>query len=464
MSRTERRGTQAASRNRSVTTYGHKFKHEHATLTPKIWRPINGFARGRSVRIGNFGWPTEPWRRNHDVTKRADPSVAGLEVSFKPVFEKFARLAAPVRRFGASKSARTAVLVLGLAAVTAYTVPELQRAARGWLDACLWSCLGYFAIDSGVRAHAAIQTGRVWAHIFSVSAFIDLVGVVAVPIALLCGVPAPTAWLLASFWVLKLAQDSPGFAQLQRVFVVEAKALASVFALFLIVLFLSSAAMYVIERSAQPAAFSSMPQALWWAVVTLTTTGYGDKVPITYLGRLLGGMVMICGIATFGLSTGILATGFAAETRRRNFIRTWDLVSKVPFFQSLDPAAITDITHMLRLLEVPERTAIIRRGKIGDCMYFIAAGEVQVDVRPRPVRLGAGAFFGELALLGDSVRSANVTTTMPSTLLILDLADFRTLTANHADLRRAIDAEGQRRMEENQRQHEQQRAEGAASA
>jgi voltage-gated potassium channel len=416
----------------------------------------------RAAGIRNFGWPFGPRQRNHDAVERPSPRATGLKVSFKPV--EFARLAAPIRRFGASTSARTAVLALGLAAVTAYTVPELQREAGGWLDACLWACLGYFAIDSGVRAHAAIQAGNGWTHIFSVSAFIDLLGVVAVPIALLCGVRAPMAWLLASFWVLKLAQDSPGFAQLQRVFVVEAKALASVLALFLIVLFLSSAAMYVIERNAQPNAFSSMPQALWWAVVTLTTTGYGDKVPITYLGRLLGGVVMICGIATFGLSTGILATGFAAETRRRNFIRTWDLVSKVPFFQSLDPAAITDITHMLRLLEVPERTVIIRRGKVGDCMYFIAAGEVQVDVRPAPVRLGAGAFFGELALLGDSVRTANVTTTMPSTLLILDLADFHTLTANHADLRRAIDEEGQRRMKENLQQYERQHADRASPA
>ena len=369
---------------------------------------------------------------------------------FKPVVRSFVHFSGPLRRFGASPSARMSVLVLGLTALTAYTVPELQQAAGGWLSACLWSCLGYFAIDGLVRANAAMQGGKIWSHVCSFSGFVDLVAVIAVPIALLCGVPPATAWLLASLWVLKVAQDSPGFAQLQRVFVVEAKALASVFALFLIVLFLSSAAMFLIERHAQPTAFNSMPQALWWAVVTLTTTGYGDKVPITELGRLLGGIVMICGIATFGLSTGILATGFAAETRRRNFIRTWDLVSKVPFFQSLDPAAITEITHLLRLLEVPERTAIIRRGKIGDCMYFIAAGEVQVDVKPSPVRLGPGAFFGELALLGDSVRSANVTTTMPSTLLILDLADFRTFTANHPDLKRAIDAEAQRRMKENQ--------------
>jgi voltage-gated potassium channel len=382
-------------------------------------------------------------------------------VVFKPVVRNFVHFVGPLRRFGASSSARMSVLVLGLAALTAYTVPDLQRAAGGWLIACLWSCLGYFAVDGVVRANAAIRSGKIWLHICSITGFIDLIAVIAVPIALLCGVPQATAWLLASLWVLKLAQDSPGFAQLQRVFVVEAKALASVFALFLIVLFLSSAAMFLIERQAQPTAFNSLPQALWWAVVTLTTTGYGDKVPITDLGRLLGGLVMICGIATFGLSTGILATGFAAETRRRNFIRTWDLVSKVPFFQSLDPAAITEITHLLRLLELPERTAIIRRGKIGDCMYFIAGGEVQVDVKPAPVRLGPGAFFGELALLGDSVRSANVTTTMPSTLLILDLADFRTFTANHPDLKRAIDAEAQRRMSENQEMRERQRFGGA---
>ena len=201
------------------------------------------------------------------------------------------------------------------------------------------------------------------------------------------------------------SQNYPGFAQLGRVFVQESTALASVLALFLIVLFVSSAAMFVIERGVQPAAFGTMPEVLWWAVVTLTTTGYGDKVPLTYLGHLLGSFVMICGIATFGLWTGILATGFAAESRRRNFIQTWDLVSKVPFFQSLDPSAIAEITHLLRRLEVPGNTAVIRRGRAGDCMYFIADGEVQVDVKPTPVRLGKGAFFGELALLGE-VRCA----------------------------------------------------------
>ena len=145
---------------------------------------------------------------------------------------------------------------------------------------------------------------------------------------------------------------------------------------------------------------------------------------------------------------------FAAERRRRNFIETWDVVSKVPFFQSLDPSAITEITHMLRRLEVPERTAVIRRGRVGDCMYFIAAGEVEVDVAPTPVRLGEGTFFGELALLGDMIRTANVSTTRATTLLVLDLADFRTLMAHHTELARAIDAEAKRRLGDIQRRRE----------
>jgi len=365
------------------------------------------------------------------------------------VLSHLAQYSAPLRRFGAWLPARYLVLAVGVIAMTALTVPELRRDAGIWLPVCLWCCFGFFAVESAVRLQAAWAAGTARQHVLSLSGFVDLAGILPVPIALALGVAPESAWLFGSLWVLKLGQDSPGFAQLGRVFVLEAKPLASVLALFLIVLFLASAVMHVLERADQPAAFGTLPAALWWAVVTLTTTGYGDEVPRTALGHLVGAVVMICGIATFGLWTGILATGFANESRRRNFIETWDLVSKVPFFQTLDPTAITEITHMLRRVEIPERTAVIRRGRVGDCMYFIAAGEVEVDVEPTPVRLGVGAFFGELALLGDSIRTANVATTRPSTLLILDLADFRKLMAHYAELARVIDAEGKRRQSEN---------------
>ncbi len=144
---------------------------------------------------------------------------------------------------------------------------------------------------------------------------------------------------------------------------------------------------------------------------------------------------MICGLAVFGLLTGILATGFAAEHRRREFIRNWDLVTGVPFLRNLDAPAIIELTRMLRRLDLPERSIVVRRGRPGDCMYFIAYGEVEVKVEPQPIRLGPGSFFGEFALLDGGPRSATVTTTMASTFLVLDVTDFRAFTAHHPGAR-----------------------------
>src|SRR5213079_1451267 len=127
---------------------------------------------------------------------------------------------------------------------------------------------------------------------------------------------------------------------------------------------------YLIERGSQPQVFSSIPAALWWAIVTLTTTGYGDVTPLTPLGRMLAGIVMVSGILVFALWAGILATGFAEETRRREFLRTWDLVAKVPFFHDVGAAVIADVARLLRPRDYPagdDRGAdIVKERHLGD--------------------------------------------------------------------------------------------------
>src|SRR5207248_10924405 len=212
-------------------------------------------------------------------------------------------------------------------------------------------------------------------------------------LALLLGANPKSAWLLGIFWMFKVVPGIPGLRQLRRVLVQESGPLFSVLVIFLMVLFLASVSAYFLERDFQPATFGSVPAALWWAIATLTTVGYGDVVPITPLGRLVAALVMICGLAVFELWTGILATGFAAETRRDNFLKTWESVTKVPFFAALGPSAIADVTHMLRIMDLPARTMIIRKGQAGDCMYFIAAGEVEVGLPGTEVRLSHGAVF-----------------------------------------------------------------------
>ncbi len=348
-----------------------------------------------------------------------------------------------------TKAAHVGVAI-GATMLVLLTIDPAYGAARGWIEGVLWGCLGFFAFEWAVRIHHAAHAGRASAYVLSGRGLLDAACVIAVPVALVLGAGVRTAWLLAVLWVIKIIPGIPGLRQLRRVLVLESGPLLSVLVLFLMVLFLSSVAVYFLERDEQPAVFGSLPAAMWWAVVTLTTTGYGDAVPVTLLGRLIAGFVMICGLGVFGLWTGILATGFAAETRRDNFLRTWESVTKVPFFANLGPAAIADVTHMLRTIDLPPRVMLIRKGQHGDCMYFIASGEVEVDLPGKKVLLGEGAFFGEMALLGNNLRSANITTTRLSKLLVLDLVDFRLLMARHPDLAQTIDAEAKRRALENQ--------------
>ena len=336
-------------------------------------------------------------------------------------------------------------LVVGLAAMVTITVPGLHAGSRTWLTVVLWCCLGIFASEIAIKSWRASHTKGDRNYPLTSSGVIDVLAVLPIPFALLIGVPADTAWLLASLWLLKLAPAVPGLAMLGRVIEQEARPLASVFVIFLIMLLLSAVALFVLERAGQPQRFGSLPQALWWAVTTLTTTGYGDTVPETFLGRMIAGIDMICGLGVFGLWTGILATGFAAEHRRRDFIQNWGLVTSVPFLRNLDAPAVIELTRLLRRLDLADRSVVVRRGRPGDCMYFIASGEVEVMLNPQPIRLGAGSFFGEFALLDGGPRTATVVTTMPSALLILEVSDFRAFTAHHPELAKAVEREAARR-------------------
>ena len=81
-------------------------------------------------------------------------------------------------------------------------------------------------------------------------------------------------------------------------------------------LIIASSGMYLVEKDAQPEKFGSIPQAMWWSIVTLTTVGYGDVYPITTLGKFFGSAIIILGIGTVALPSGILASAFSEHTRR----------------------------------------------------------------------------------------------------------------------------------------------------
>ncbi len=92
--------------------------------------------------------------------------------------------------------------------------------------------------------------------------------------------------------------------------------LAAMF-LLTIAMLIASTGIYLFEKDAQPDKFSSIPEAMWWAIATLTTIGYGDVTPVTGMGKFFGAIIAIIGIGVVALPSGILASGFTDQLKRR---------------------------------------------------------------------------------------------------------------------------------------------------
>jgi voltage-gated potassium channel len=177
----------------------------------------------------------------------------------------------------------------------------------------------------------------------------------------------------------------------------------------------------------QPDKLGTIPNALWWAIATLSTVGYGDVVPITAVGRLIAAATMFVGLIMIALPVGIVANAFAEEIHRREFVITWGMVAKVPLFSGLNANEIADIMRLLRSRQVEAGAIIVRRGEPAHSMYFIAAGEVEIELPHERRRLGVGHFFGEVAVLRRARRAADVTALTRASLLVLDAHDLHAL-------------------------------------
>ena len=116
--------------------------------------------------------------------------------------------------------------------------------------------------------------------------------------------------------LLKFSRYSSSINSLLSVLWDQRRSFGAAFFILLIVLIISSSGMYLVEKDVQPDKFGSIPQAMWWAIVTLTTVGYGDTFPITPAGKFFGSLIIILGIGTVALPSGILASAFTEFSRR----------------------------------------------------------------------------------------------------------------------------------------------------
>ncbi len=335
------------------------------------------------------------------------------------------------------------------------TLPDLNLGWRSVFDFAAMGIAFFFALEYVARIALApilaAQRPRARVrYLLSFLGFVDLVAIVPIitpALALGAGLRDETM-LFAMAALFKLARYVTALPLIVAVMRQEARSLLAALLSLLVVLVFASAIMYFLERHAQPQVFASIPHALWWGIVTMGTVGYGDVVPMTGWGRLFGGIVILVGVALFAVPAGILATGFASEIRKRDFIVTWQAVARVPLFADLDASRIAAIARLLKPQFVPGQQAIIRRGEPADAMFFIMEGEVEVDIKPNPVHLGPGQFFGEIALITEGRRSATVTAIEETRLLALDVVDFKRLMKEHPDLEAAIRRVAEERLQQ----------------
>jgi voltage-gated potassium channel len=245
--------------------------------------------------------------------------------------------------------------------------------------------------------------------------------------------------LFRLFRLLKLVRYSPALQTLGRVIADEYRALLGALLVILVLLMFSATGMYYLERDAQPDKFGSIPDAAWWALATLTTVGYGDVVPVTPWGKLLGGVVMLLGVGMVALPVAIIATGFSQESSRHQFVVTWSMVARVPLFASMDHSEVAEITKLLYTRNYMPGVPMVRSHDAGDAMFIIASGEAIVGTSPgHHATLKEGDFFGEMALLEHRRHKHDVVAKTQCRVYVLDSQSLARLGRRHPDIMNRI--------------------------
>jgi voltage-gated potassium channel len=330
------------------------------------------------------------------------------------------------------------LICLNLVAVALESVPAMAARYAAWFAAVEVISLVIFTAEYLLRLWVAAEQaphhhlGGSQARLrfaTSVPGLIDLLAVLPFWFAFLVPADLRVLMVLRVVRFLKLARYSPGMRSLLDVLYAERRALAGCLVILIGTTLIAATAMHLVEGTIQPEKFGTIPDAMWWAIVTLGTIGYGDLVPVTALGRLVGAATIFAGMIMIALPVGIVATAFSEAIHRRDFVITWSMVARVPLFAGLNATDIADIMRLLRARTVEPGDVVVRRGDTAHSMYFVASGEVEVALpRPRePVRLGVGHFFGEVALLRRARRSATITALARTHLLVLDDHDLHAL-------------------------------------
>ncbi|WP_420133411.1 cyclic nucleotide-gated ion channel [Rhodopseudomonas sp.] len=342
-------------------------------------------------------------------------------------------------------------IMLSIGITVLESVPRFRDDYGSLFRALEFVCLVFFSIEYYIRIWIApehvpyremssLRAG--WAYMVSAQGIVDCLAVMPLWVAMLGFDDLRVLIILRILRVLKFARYSSGMRSLLEVLEAERRALLACLVILGCATLVSATAMHIVEGNVQPDKFGTIPDAMWWAIVTLTTIGYGDVVPATGMGRMIASVTIVGGLIMIALPVGIVANAFSEVIHRREFIVNWSMVARVPLFSHLTAGDIAHIMQLLQARQIERGEVIFRRGDPATAMYFIAEGDVEIELGPeeraRRIRLGAGHFFGEIAVLNRVERSATVKAVSRARLLVLDAADLRSLISREPGIARKI--------------------------
>lgn len=207
-------------------------------------------------------------------------------------------------------------IVISLILVSLETEPYIVTGREQWFYFAEWFFIILFSLEYVARVWSSIENTEYtyrWQYVICLPSIIDLLVVLFMLFNVLgIGAIAPRLFKVISIIrIAKLSKFSQSYYLLISAFIKRKfeLILSGCIAFFLI--FFSSSILYLVEGTVQPEAFGSIPRAIWWSTVTLTTVGYGDVYPITALGKFFSIITAIAGIGLIAMPTGILAAAFS---------------------------------------------------------------------------------------------------------------------------------------------------------
>ena len=221
------------------------------------------------------------------------------------------------------------LIVVNLVAVCLETIDSLFLEYKTIFVAIELVSVSIFSIEYVLRIwsrpsapdeYGKTATSKRLGYIFSFTGIIDLLAILPSILPLLLG-GVDLRWLriLRLMRLLKFSHYSSALEDLFSAVQHERRSFAATLYLLILAILISSSLIYVFEQNVQPEHFGSIPDAMWWTVVTLTTVGYGDIVPITVVGKFVATLTALMGVCVVALLTGIVATGFTNQvSMRRN--------------------------------------------------------------------------------------------------------------------------------------------------